>query len=429
MTNKIQIKIIGCLLLICASILCACSNDVSHTHQYGEWTVTKAATCVEEGEEARQCSCGMTQTRAISLKEHSWGEWVVMKEATCAQVGEQCKVCSVCNKQEKAMQTKEHSYGEWIVTKEATCANAGNKYRTCSVCNHKETASIPKLSTHNWDDGSITKAPTCTDSGTKLFTCTVCNSTKNETLSPLGHSTDKDGKCSRCGLVTLNMTSIEIAQALTVKTMSYSAVEYSDEICINIQLKDKNSYTVQVPACVKIMIVDDNENVLYSETLIKKASQDKVTIDYEKITNATSTTGTLYYYVYNDYFIFDLVSKELVKIPWTVPIELPDLPQTISYTGYSASSCKITEITYKVSDDDVTFYFTGEKTYDKNGSSHSSECIIAWKLYDQDGYVIYDGTCYSQSVSVGEKFKNADSTAYNVIEQGKTYRLVILDVS
>ena len=110
-------------------------------------------------------------------------------------------------------------------------------------------------------------------------------------------------------------------------------------------------------------------------------------------------------------------------------IELPDVPQTISDTGYYASSCKVTGITYKVSGDDVTFYFTGEKTYDKNGNGYSQSCKIGWKLYDEDGYVVDSGTCYTTSIKVGEKFKDAKCNANNVIEQGKTYRLVIMNVS
>ena len=211
--------------------------------------------------------------------------------------------------------------------------------------------------------------------------------------------------------------------------MSHSVSEYSDEISINITLKDGDSYSVQVPVYVDVKITDDNGNVLYSETIIKKSSQSKVTIDYDEITNAITNTGTLYYTVYNDYVSFNTISNELEKIPWTVTIELPAVPQTISYTGYSASSCNVTGITYKVSGDDVTFYVTGEKTYDKNGSSYSQSCKIGWKLYDEDGYVVADGTCYTTSLKVGEKFKNEDFSAYNVIEQGKTYRLVIMNVS
>ena len=224
------------------------------------------------------------------------------------------------------------------------------------------------------------------------------------------------------------MTNTEIEDAKKIETMSYSVSEYTDEIYINITLKDENNYTLQTPVYVEVKIIDESGTTLYSKTLIKKSSQSKVTISYDEITNARTETGTLYYKVYNDYCNFNEQSEELEKIPWTVSVDLPAVPKTIKDTGYNASSCKVTGITYKVSDNDITFYFTGEKTYDENGTSYSQACKIGWKLYDSDGYVVADGTCYTTSIKVGEKFKNADDSAYDVIEQGKTYRLVILDV-
>lgn len=364
--------------------------------------------------------------------KHQWSEWQVSKVATCTQDGINIRVCDDCGESQSIpVSATGHSYSEWIVVKEATCAQEGERYIICSACNDKKTESLSKSSTHTYNEGTITKSPTCTASGSKTVVCTVCNATKEESISPLGHSADSTGKCSRCGLMTLNMTNTEIEKSKKIETMSHSVSEYSGEIDINITLKDGDSYSVQVPVYVDVKIVDDNGNILYSKTIIKKSSQSKVTIDYDEITDAFTNTGTLYYTVYNDYVSFDAICKELEKIPWTVTIELPNVPQTISDTrlAFSCSSCKVTGITYEVSGDNVTFYFTGEKTYDENGNSYSQSCKIGWKLYDEDGYVVDDGTCYTTSIKVGEKFKDASDTAYDIIEQGKTYRLVIMNVS
>lgn len=40
-------------------------------HSYGAWTVTKAASCSEEGSETRTCACGATDTRAIAKTAHT----------------------------------------------------------------------------------------------------------------------------------------------------------------------------------------------------------------------------------------------------------------------------------------------------------------------------------------------------------------------
>ena len=397
-------------------------------HAYSDWVVIKAATCTETGEEAKYCSCGDTQTKIISIKGHSYNDWAVTKAATCTKAGEETRTCSCGDIQTNSIAAMGHSYGEWIIAKEATCAKTGEKYKTCSVCNDKQTESIPKSSDHTYNKGTTTKSPTCTKSGIKLFLCTVCTNTKEEPISPLGHSVTNTGICTKCGLATLGMTDTEIEDSKTVTTLSTTVTEYSFEIDINITLKNDKSYSKHVPVYVDVKIEDGKGNIVYKKTIIKKSSQSTITIDYDEITNSFTNTGIIYYTVYNDYFSFETRNYALEKIPWTVTIDLPNVPQIISKNGYNESTCNVTKITYKVNDDDVTFYFTGDKTYDKKGDYFSQNCYIGWKLYDEDGYVIANGICYTTAVHVGEKFKDSASSAYNVIEQGKTYRLVILDV-
>ena len=212
--------------------------------------------------------------------------------------------------------------------------------------------------------------------------------------------------------------------------MSHSFVESSTGIQINITLKDENGYSLQIPVYVYVKIVDEKNEILYEGTLIKSASQSKITIPNDDIKAGYSNIGTLNYKVYNDYVTFNTISRELDDLDWTVDVELPDLPETITYSGYSNSSiCKVIQITYKVSGDDITFYFEGEKIYDSNGDNYSSSCKIGWKLYDEDNYVIKDGTLYTNSLATGEKFKNESVNIYNCMEPGKSYRLVIMNVS
>ena len=419
-----RIICVALLMLALAFVLASCGG---HTHAFGEWETVKAATCDEAGSKERYCDCGEKQTEALAAVGHTYGEWETVKAATCDEAGSKERYCDCGEKQTQSISSPGHAYGKWVVTKEADCLTTGERYADCSVCGNKKTEAIPLSETHAYGEGVVTKEPTCSASGSKLFTCTVCGKTQVESVSPLGHSVDKTGKCSRCGVVTLNMTDSEIEKSKKVETMSYSVSEYSDSVTINIALKDGNSYNVEVPVYVDVRIEDDDGRVLYSKTLIKKSSQSKVEIDYDEIVDAYTDTGTLYYRVYNDYVSFDENSRELENIPWTVDVELPTLPQTIWH--YSSSSCKVTNITYKVSGDYIYFYFTGEKTYDKNGNNYSDKCWIGWKLYDEDGYVVADGTCLTTSIKVGEKFKDEESTAWNVIEQGKSYRLVILNVS
>ena len=43
-----------------------------HEHSFGEWTVTREATCTEAGVETRSCECGETETREIPALGHDW---------------------------------------------------------------------------------------------------------------------------------------------------------------------------------------------------------------------------------------------------------------------------------------------------------------------------------------------------------------------
>ena len=49
-----------------ASSVPAEKSSTKHTHKYGEWTVTKEATCTASGEERRECStCHKVETKVI----------------------------------------------------------------------------------------------------------------------------------------------------------------------------------------------------------------------------------------------------------------------------------------------------------------------------------------------------------------------------
>ena len=56
-------------LFAIAFVLAGCSK---HEHAFGEWKVTKVATCTEAGEETRFCDCGEKQTVSIGALGHSY---------------------------------------------------------------------------------------------------------------------------------------------------------------------------------------------------------------------------------------------------------------------------------------------------------------------------------------------------------------------
>ncbi len=71
--------------------------DGTHVHTFGEWEVTKPATCVTTGIETRTCEeCGETETQEISRTDHTWDEGVITKEATETSNGARLYTCTVC---------------------------------------------------------------------------------------------------------------------------------------------------------------------------------------------------------------------------------------------------------------------------------------------------------------------------------------------
>ena len=62
-----------------------------HEHDFGEWTVTIPATCTEEGEEQRTCSCGETETRTVAALGHDYVNGVCTRcEDTIAATDDSC---------------------------------------------------------------------------------------------------------------------------------------------------------------------------------------------------------------------------------------------------------------------------------------------------------------------------------------------------
>ena len=167
--------------------------EQTHTHQYGEFTIDKEATCGEEGSRSQHCTIeGCTEINVEVIPKtdnHNYGEYIIEEKATCVKSGTKSRICSVCNKQETvAIEALGHSYNTQYKTDiEATCTEKGTKSRTCSVCNKQETAAIEALG-HNYDtEYTIDKNATCTEAGTQSRTCLVCGNVETITIGELGH--------------------------------------------------------------------------------------------------------------------------------------------------------------------------------------------------------------------------------------------------
>ncbi|MDO4982106.1 MAG: hypothetical protein Q4E35_00935 [Eubacteriales bacterium] len=67
-----------------------------HEHEFGEWEITKSATCVTTGLKTRTCSCGELETEELPRTDHIWDEGIVTKEPTANANGARLYTCTVC---------------------------------------------------------------------------------------------------------------------------------------------------------------------------------------------------------------------------------------------------------------------------------------------------------------------------------------------
>ena len=185
-------------------------------------TVTKAATCTEDGEETSVCAtCGVTVTTVIPATGHS-AVAVADKAATCTETGLSGRtVCSVCNQvvnEGTVLPMLEHRVGVGAVIRAATCTTEGLMAFSCQDCGVQvSTETIPALGHAVAIDPAV--AATCTTTGlTEGSHCTACNEvlTAQQTIPALGHDWDegevtKAATCSATGVRTHHCTRCDVA--------------------------------------------------------------------------------------------------------------------------------------------------------------------------------------------------------------------------
>lgn len=98
MAKKILCVIVFMLTLVCTFASCSGDKDEtpSHTHNFGEWEITKSATCTAEGSKERYCSCGEKQISTISKVEHNYVDGI----------------CGSCGTKDPAVNIEEMKYKE-----------------------------------------------------------------------------------------------------------------------------------------------------------------------------------------------------------------------------------------------------------------------------------------------------------------------------
>lgn len=223
MSKKWKISLFSLLFVLLIFVVTACDNKSGGNQEpeWGEWVVTKAATCTEEGVETRTAKndSTKTETRAIQKKEHTPGQAVKenVKVATCTVDGSYDEVV-YCTKCETKLSTKHytedhtgHDYHDHSVA--ATCEHAETITYTCENCgDHYDVTGSPKLQ-HQFGTNEQEEIYTpvqgenCKFKVETVCKCNTCNKnivliTNYVTSHEYVASVTKEATCTQAGKVT-----------------------------------------------------------------------------------------------------------------------------------------------------------------------------------------------------------------------------------
>lgn len=141
---------------------------------------------------------------------------------------------------------------------------------------------------------------------------------------------------------------------------------------------------------------------------------------------------------FSDYNGFEGKTGEMaltVKNDLIINIEMPKFPSAEISTSFGSevyTKCIAEDVQFEVSywndgKAGCKLFFSGLKTYDKEGADYSRNCEIGWKLYDMDGTVVDSGVCYTSDARMGESFKDCEEYINAGLAPGD-YRLELLNV-
>ena len=297
-------------------------------HNYGTWSIVKAATCKEAGSTERICrSCGAKETKAIDKLAHT-EVIVAAKDATCTEpgtsAGKKCSVCgtvtegcvaiaakghtevvvkgtpaacgkkgttdasycSVCNtaiKEQKELAALDHiMVTDTANSKAATCTTEGIKAEKCSRegCTYTVKTTIP--ASHNFSSYTETKA-TCTKDGKKSGYCSVCKTTTTETIPATGHKvtnnaswvTTKEATCLKDGEKKANCAVCGEPTVKVIPATGHTEVVYKPEqaaTCTAVGYTESKHCSVCKTVTVPAKEIPKSDHTYGEWTVVKSAT-------------------------------------------------------------------------------------------------------------------------------------------------------------
>lgn len=181
-------------------LLTACSDTPQHVHDYVQ-SVTKEATCTEDGVKTFTCECGDTYTEPISALGHDYKVTGTIA-ANCTEPEKEQVKCERCNDETiRAKEGGQPALGhDWVTdaTIPATCDDPEKVHQTCNRTDCDADRTVNKeggqaaLGHHYVADESTRTQPDCTHEGGVTMKCDRegCTDSYWHITPALGHTDD-----------------------------------------------------------------------------------------------------------------------------------------------------------------------------------------------------------------------------------------------
>ncbi len=240
----------------------AFTTNNKHVHTWDSGTITKKATCIEQGSITYTCidtDCDETKTEVIPYAEHTYNSETLISSATCESPAKYKKTCSVCGYSEEyeVGNALGHTYNSETLISSATCESPAKYKKICSVCGYSEEYEVGNALGHNW----VTKRiePTCTSTGKEYLECTKCKKQiYTDTIAKIAHkfetSDTKDATCTNTGYIKYQCSICGNSYTDTVakKAHTYKIIDTKNATCTN-----KGSHTYRCTSCGHTYTTED----------------------------------------------------------------------------------------------------------------------------------------------------------------------------
>lgn len=171
----------------------SCSSDEPQAtecaHEYGEWIVSTAPTCENDGIRTKNCTkCQVPVHEPVVALGHDYEVTEVITAATCEEDGSGKFVCKndASHTKTDIISALGHSFSEWTIDTAATCYENGKEVRVCANDpEHKEERSIQKTE-HVLTEYTLLSPATCTENAKLSASCTNAGCTYTHVIEKEG---------------------------------------------------------------------------------------------------------------------------------------------------------------------------------------------------------------------------------------------------